>query len=416
MRTIKFIIFTLLLNISLFAGGGSVYSRYGLGDVYFGVSARTLGMGGLGIAQADNYLNNLNPAGWNRIKFTRFETGLSYMSQKLEDQSGSSSFTDFSFMGFSFGLPLEKDLGLSLVGGLQPVSNVQYDISDVKTDGSNQYEEYFNGEGGLSKAFIGVSYRLPFDVALGTSFEYYSGTNKYISGFDFPNDADSYAGEYITKLQFNGIGWNFGIISNNFSELLNLNFIDDLRVGITFNVVGNLTTDSLLTSKSIITSSSYYSDTLAESSVYTDMPDRFGAGLSMKIEKNYTITLDYLTQYWSDFSIDGKKSVGLRNLNKYSFGFEYNRNATPFSSFWEQIVFRGGLSFENTQYRIKGKGIDQLAFSAGFSLPVGFSSSLDIGLQYGYRGTTDSGLLKEKFLKADVSLSFGELWFFRQDR
>ena len=76
MKIFNIIVFTGIVFTTIFAGGGSVYSRYGLGDVYLNTSARTLGMGELNIAQADNnYFNSLNPAGWHNVKFTRFETG-----------------------------------------------------------------------------------------------------------------------------------------------------------------------------------------------------------------------------------------------------------------------------------------------------------------------------------------------------
>ena len=70
----------------------------------------------------------------------------------------------------------------------------------------------------------------------------------------------------------------------------------------------------------------------------------------------------------------------------------------------------------NTQYIINKTGINQYALHAGFSLPIGAGSTLDMGFKFGYRGTTDSGLLREQIFGATMTLSFGEAWFIRPDR
>ena len=60
---------------SLYAkDGGSVYTRYGLGDIRYYQSGRSVGLGGIGAAIFSNYsINRLNPAGWTTLNRTRYE-------------------------------------------------------------------------------------------------------------------------------------------------------------------------------------------------------------------------------------------------------------------------------------------------------------------------------------------------------
>ncbi len=416
MKIIKIICSGLLVFSSIFAGGGSVYSRYGLGDVYFGTSARISAMGGLGLSLSDkNYINNLNPAGWNRINLTRIESGISLSANKLKDESSKSVYNDFNFNGFSIILPLQRDYGITLAGGMMPVTNVQYNITTNVTEGDENYNLTYKGSGGLSKLFLGLSYRHATDISFGASFEFYTGKNEYTSGIYFQNSSQNYNSEYVTTCNFKGIGWNFGIISNDLSKLIDQQFISDLRIGLTYNYVGKLDTDILNISNTIVYSE-ILGDTTSSGRYDTNIPESFGTGLSFKLDENYLFTFDYLTQFWKNLNFAGNEATGLRNLQKIGIGFEYNRHASQFDSFWEQMIFRCGLSFENTQYRINGKDIKQIVGGGGFSIPMGAQSYLDFGFQYGRRGTATSGLLKEDFFKADISFSFGDLWFIRTER
>jgi hypothetical protein len=84
--------------------------------------------------------------------------------------------------------------------------------------------------------------------------------------------------------------------------------------------------------------------------------------------------------------------------------------------FWEQFDVRGGLSFEDSQYEVFGENIMQYMLHFGFSFPIGDFNTVDIGLAYGFRGKTESNLIKEDIFRGTVSISLGELWFVRQER
>jgi hypothetical protein len=145
-----------------------------------------------------------------------------------------------------------------------------------------------------------------------------------------------------------------------------------------------------------------------------DVPVRLTVGANIVFSKRYLISLDYALQPWSEFKINDVVQTNLRNAQKFSLGFEYRPLSELGTTFWEQIIWRSGLSFEETQYMINNEAINQFSVSAGFSLPVSFGNTLDIGVQYWMRGTNSSGLIKENIIRLNAGISFGELWFTRQ--
>ncbi len=101
---------------------------------------------------------------------------------------------------------------------------------------------------------------------------------------------------------------------------------------------------------------------------------------------------------------------------KSVLGFEYTPERKLGATFWEQIIWRAGLSYEQTQYLLKMTGINQYSVSGGFSLPLTTANTLDLGSQYAMRGSTDPGLYKENIIKLYLTFSLGDIWFIREEK
>jgi hypothetical protein len=138
-------------------------------------------------------------------------------------------------------------------------------------------------------------------------------------------------------------------------------------------------------------------------------------GTNLVLNNEYLLSLDYSYQPWSEYKFAGSNQPGLRDAYKISSGFEYRPDRQLGATFWEQIIWRAGVSFEQTQYEINNEGINQYSVSGGFSIPVGFENTLDIGLQYALRGTTKSNLFKENIIRLNFGISLGEVWFIRPE-
>jgi hypothetical protein len=76
------------------------------------------------------------------------------------------------------------------------------------------------------------------------------------------------------------------------------------------------------------------------------------------------------------------------------------------------IIYRGGFRFENTGLVINNTAIKDKALNLGFGLPIsGSFSSLNIGVEYGQRGTVLNGLVREEYFSVSLGLIFNDKWF-----
>jgi hypothetical protein len=147
-----------------------------------------------------------------------------------------------------------------------------------------------------------------------------------------------------------------------------------------------------------------------------EIPLRINLGLSFILGKNYLITIDYSSQNFSNFKIADKTNENLRDGFKFSTGFEFIPTQQLGMTFWERVNWRFGLSYEKTPYYFKNTGIDQYSVYGGTTFPLGVDNSIDLAIQYSLRGTTENKLLKENFIKLNLGISFGELWFIRYEK
>ncbi|MBZ0200024.1 MAG: hypothetical protein K8H86_09160 [Ignavibacteriaceae bacterium] len=396
----------------LFAQSSTSYSRYGIGDVEYSFSTRSAALGNLNAAYNDGlHLTTLNPASWNTLTRTRLEVSSKFNTIFLSNSTSSNYFGNAEFTGFAFGFPVSQAYGIGAVMGLVPYSNVSYDIKETSITSNNiEYISRYEGRGGLSKVFIGTSYRTPFGVNLGATFDYYFGNIEYLSTISF-SSSEQLKTEYKKTYDPKGFGTTIGLITPNLSKYFKSESITDVRIGLAAAIVGNLATDTMLTKRSSV---AY--DTLSIGAVDMKVPLRLNAGLNVIFSEKYLVSLDYAFQPWSKYTFNGAASGNLRDAQKVSAGFEYKPVKGLGASFWEQIVWRLGLSFEQTQYLVNGTGIDQFSVSGGFGMPMGDENSLDISIQYSMRGTTESNLFKENRIALNLGFSLGEVWFLRHDK
>jgi hypothetical protein len=414
MKLISVIIISLITLIqTAVAQQGSIYTRYGLGDIQSTYSARRLGMGQLGTSVADaDFIGSLNPAGWNLLKMTRFELGLAYNGISVVDNIQKKFYAATRFSGFTMAFPVSPLYGIGVAIGMIPVTDVNYQVINHTTDPNafvGNYDINYKGSGGLSKIFIGSSYRLPFDLSIGAAFDYYFGNINYSSSVIFSGSNNATA-DYTKTYKPKAIGATFGFISPDILKGSSSVF-SDLHIGASANLIFSNTVDSLL-----IASSSVRTDTVDLTTMNMKIPYRINVGASVILNKRFLVTVDYAFQPWKEFTINNINSVYLRSMMMLSTGFEYRAPKELGSSFLNTIIFRGGLSYEQTQYFINNTGINQYSVYGGFSLPLSEGNTIDIGLQYYLRGQVSNSLIKENGIKLAFGISLGDIWFLRDEK
>ncbi|NCS81088.1 MAG: hypothetical protein COT22_11300 [Ignavibacteria bacterium CG08_land_8_20_14_0_20_37_9] len=413
MKYSKIIILFFAFGLPLFSQVNSPYSRYGIGELEFSYSARRAGMGGLGVAMDDNaFISMLNPAAWHSINLSRIEFATYFNGSFVKDQNQKSFYSGGYFSGFSFALPVSKENGIIVSMGLIPLSKIAYETKVKVINPNTQTEDYsfdYSGEGGLSKVYFGASYTLPFDVSLGATLDYNFGTFSYNSKLNFPNSTTANS-SFISEYRVKGLGGTFGLISQNLIEnLFKSEKIQDFRLGAAVSFLSKMSADTSFTKIG-----SYVNDTLSQGITSMNIPLKVTFGASARLNPRTQIYADYLFQNWADYSVSENRDINLQNLSKVSLGIEYKNSAQAYT-LSDLIIWRGGVSYGTTPYKINGTSIKEFSVSAGVSLPFSRENYLDLSLQYISRGSTEAGLLKENILKLGASLSLGELWFVRQD-
>lgn len=414
-KIINITVILLLLNVfSIYGQSTTTYSRYGIGDIVYSYSARSLGMGHSGSALINkDYVEILNPASWSSLSRTRIEFSVIYNGLLVSNNSDSKYYGESDFKGFTFAFPVSTKNGIGVAMGLIPYSRLNYILeerTDTVTSLSGNYTTTYEGKGGLSKIFIGTTYLLPLGISAGATLDYYFGNLKYKSSVEF-DDVTSFPAEYESIIAPTGFGTTVGIISPDISSLFNSESISDFKLSVTANLFSKLNTDTSLTTRS-----SSIIDTIAMDEVEMKIPFRVNGGAAFTLDKKFIFALDYFYQPWSYFSVNNVKQQNLKDAHKVSLGFEYRPVRKPGDSFWEQIMLRAGLSYEMSQYRFNETDINQYSVFTGFSLPLSPENTIDFAFEYSSRGTTDSNLLKEDFFRLNLGISFGDIWFIRYEK
>lgn len=414
----SFLIASFILLLSVFnlnAQSSSVYTRYGIGDLEYGYSPKMMSIGDLGISHLDpDHLMISNPASWSVLSRTRVEFSFGYRGDLISDAYQSNYTSETDFKGFSIGFPISREYGVGVVAGLVPYSRISYQAEDYlkyEDEVIPSYKVFYEGKGGLSKIFLGSSFFIPFGFSAGITMDYYFGNQSYYSAIEFDNNALNIKAIYENNRRSTGFGTTAGIISSNLAKDFNLDFFNDLRFGFSFNYIGNLNTDTIYTSLSF-----FQLDTIALAKTEMTIPARFNGGLSFVFADEYNFNLDFMYQPMSNYTFNNQPDVNMRDASKLSTALEYKPKKSMGMTTWEQIIWRFGLSYEQSQYVFNGQGINQYSIFGGLSYPLGVDNTIDLALQYLNRGTIENNLLEENSFRVYLGLSFAELWFLRSDK
>ena len=89
--------------------------------------------------------------------------------------------------------------------------------------------------------------------------------------------------------------------------------------------------------------------------------------------------------------------------------------SNSFNNYFERINYRAGVRYETTGLVVKGKSITDTALTAGLGLPVGgMLSNINLGVEFGRRGTKAANLVEENYLNFTISLSLTDRWFVKR--
>lgn len=385
----------------------SPYTRYGVGLLSNRNTIFCSSMGGLSQAvQMPYVINTGNPASYNAIDTLGFILDGSLMVIQTKSQTEllkqSSNYSSLGY--FNVGFTVYK--GWKSVIGIQPFSDVGYKITSSDTSSiDGKYTCKYVGSGGISQIFWGNSLRITKGLSLGLNTSYLFGTINHqrvkeftdmtILGVDSKNKTYIHGFNFLAGLQYkkelkNDYYFIFGATTGFQS---NLNVSDDIFT----------TTFLLNAAESHVTK-----DTLENSTIKTGtlvLPLAAGGGITFGKENKFMVGADFNWQNWSKYSIFSTND-SLTDSYQISVGGMYTPDPQS-QKLFQKIRYRAGFRYQKSYLDLKNTNINEFGISLGMSIPIKKKNSINIGIEYGEKGTVSNSLIKESFTR--ISIGF-QLW------
>lgn len=408
----------------------SPYSFYGIGTLKFKGTVENMSMGGLSIYKDSIHINLRNPAtyGGNNIETfnneshpVKFTVGGGHTSTNLKTSSSEARVSSSTFDYFALSIPVGK-FGFGF--GLLPYTAVGYRLETNNSAGD--LDTRFRGEGGLNKAFLAFGYQITDALSFGVDANYDFGNiqnNTIQFGYNSDGEPLQTQSRETNRSDLSGINFNFGIhYQKKITDKL------ELQTALTFQPSSDINSTNER-SFSNITINSVSGAEFPISTIDADLaavgldktsltlPSKLAFGAGIGAPRKWFAGVEYTRENTSEFSNALYDNTGTTFVDGsiFSFGGFFIPKYNSFTSYWQRVVYRAGLRFENTGLQVQEQTINEFGISFGVGLPVGTSrnpfSNANLGIEIGQRGTTDANLIQENFLKFKISLSLNDRWF-----
>ena len=392
-------------------GTASPYSYYGIGDVRFKGTAENRAMGGIGILNDSLHINLQNPASYANLRLTTFSVGGSHSTTNLRTSTAAAEATRTTVDYLAFAFPAGK---LGFGAGLIPYSSVGYKIRNASTDVNTPGRQY-TGEGGLNKVYFGAGYKLTSNFSIGADVNYNFGNVETKNLYSMPEVL--LGTRELNTSDLSGFNVNLGLI---FNAKINKKY--DFVASMGYTPESNLksanerkiATVLILADREEIVDVENTID-VADTDMKLPSTLSFGAGFGQKTK--WFVGGEVVLQKTSDFGsrFNDIQNISYEDSKRFSVGGYFTPNYNSYTSYFKKITYRAGLKYENTGLIVSNTAIKDYGVTMGLGLPVGGPfSSLNVGFEYGRRGTTGADLVKEIYGNVFVSLSLSDRWFVKR--
>lgn len=382
------------------------YSLFGLGVENKIATGGLTGLGNTGIAQSNPFeINIFNPANLGNLLEQSFlyEFGLNgtYSTLKTDTKTETSNNGNISHIAIAF--PIRKSLGMSI--GLLPYTKTGYNIDIVgPVEGSlDTFTTRITGVGGLNKFYIASGFKPLKNLSVGVDFSFLFGSIEQESQIS----TDSYV-SILDQNYYNGVKLKTGF-QYKLPSIKNV----ETTIGGTFELPTSLSGKQTRTStKTTSTGAQITIEDGVENDLDNfELPTSFGLGITSKINKTLTTSIDYRKLLWNDTN-QQTNNERYTDESIYAFGVEFLPNKNKYN-YWSNVKYRFGLNYNTGFLKISNQQIDSYFISAGLGLPMKKNSlnNFNISYSYGKEGTLENNLIQENFHKITLNLNFVGSWF-----
>ncbi|PQJ22937.1 hypothetical protein [Tenacibaculum sp. SG-28] len=421
---IKKITVTILLLSSLAIlaqrNSTSPYSYFGIGENFDPLTVEQASMGGIGVALKDVYhLNFTNPASLADLKVATYAMGgsMSFITIKEEGISDSGSSTSLRYVSLAF--PISKNMGFSV--GLQPFSSVGYALLNTEYNGEDISKvSRYSGSGGTNRLYAGFGVYLFKGFSLGGEASFIFGSidknileilNEVSRGTQVEENLNIRGGLYKVGAQYQKILKNDLQLSTGAS----VTFGADLSAKGSERIYSIGAIDSRIRE--------LLDDSAVQGTVTIPLNYTIGVGLGRANKWYAGLNQEFSEAASVSSNVDIPDALyQYEKGSKFSIGGYYIPKFNSISSYWDRITYRAGFRMENIGVAVDGLGTGQdytsikdFGINVGVGLPLPKQlSNLNLGFEYGQRGTTDNNLVKEEYFNIKLSLSLNSRNWFKQ--
>lgn len=447
-------------------GTQSPYSVFGIGELNQGQYAAFAAMGGISVANSDSTIaSNGNPALYSYVQRYRpiFQVGLNGRYSNFLTSTSSTTQQHLGLNQFQLALPIKKNWGASF--GILPYSFTGYTITNYGIVNDDTLSQAINeGSGAITKFFLGVGYKALNTSHLDTSFSkrdtsytlkthvlsfgangnFLFGSSAKTQSYEYLTNVSSYNARVNSALRLSDVSSDFGLNYQYYFRPVNSDTLvnGSISVGLTYSPGFNLRAYQDLFSHNYLGSFyggsyTYIFDTVEfvtdfKGSVY--IPEQYKLGAEYRIgwkpsrkgERLLRIGVEANYQKWSayheNFGADFYPTYYKDRL-ALGFGMEYCPviGNDPSINILARTNYRIGFNYTQTELSINGNDLTNYGMTFGLGIPVNVNStntSINFGASLGNMGTTDMGLINERYLGFYFGLSIipdrNELWFVKR--
>ncbi len=418
------------------AQNNSIFSRFGIGDLYPQTFASASGIGFAASGYYSNaQTNTLNPASYAFLKKTAFDLGLTAKYYGVEtDQSIYRNWTgSFDYLSLAFPLynsinraldPVERDYNIGMAIALQQYSRVGYNLTTTETIVDvGQIERNYTGFGGTNKFLWGTAFAYK-DLSIGVNLSYLFGKISYQKNILYADYPNPYNNAFSTFYNLRGFTFDAGAM---YRFVLNKDKIDEtagvfpkeITFGVHYTNAINGTTNATVSNINFITSDAGTQvdsiDTAEDVEGAFKIPSNIGLGLSYKNGNKWGASVAYQASPWSQYSNDAEP-ITLADVQSFNAGFYYIPKYNSITNFLARINYKAGFFYKTEPALFNNEQVQNIGVTFGLGMPFVYqrkSSIADLSIALAQRNAAD--IIVENYLELRFGFSFNDdEWFLKR--
>jgi hypothetical protein len=419
----------LFLSVSALSAHGqtakSVYSMFGVGDMWEPAQANSMGMAGVGISNPQYwYLNNINPALLVFNKLTTFHAGLIGERRVARDGSTAERNYDGNMSYLMLGLPLKAHRFNSFPAiwssavSLSPYSTVNYGFSySEPVEGSPGVANFTQrGSGGINQLSWSNGFSLGRYVSVGLRTNYLFSSIETNFGKSVQLSEDQLVLITTnTKKRYTYSDFTFaGGVSLHLDSLGSKQY--RFNLGAVYTRDADVRTNYFETLEKFSQSGvGPPADTIVSTQLgYTYIPGSIGVGLSFGKAETWALAFDARTTDFTKFTAFEKSPTPVGKGWKLAAGFDLTPDPTSMGSYLMRMTYRTGVSLEESPFLANNNPLRDFGINFGFSAPVSRVSSIDVAFRWGRRGNIEQNTIEEDYFKIYFGVTFNDKWFIKR--